>query len=198
MIGDTLYRYYAIRTDSLGFARDSSNILEVRTLSETSHDYVWQTITMGEWQSAFFDVWGSGENDVWVVGQLHQNGVWSKELNTFPMQNFLPRSVYAINEKERYVCGRGIMNGYSGHWARASVPLSPQFMKIRGSGANNIFAAGESSIAVHYNGVSWHTYSELFTDDNSFFYGIYCTGNKVFLVGETGDSKAKICIGTKQ
>ncbi len=335
---DTLYRYFAVRVDSLGAAKDTSNTISIRTLGTTTHNYAWQTITMGEWQSALYDVWGTDENNVWAVGQItldgkyygalhydgtnwvpdssvggyaiygfsandiwvvgggvyhydgnswkridavtvnyqdiildtilyknraysclwgtsstnlyfgsqrgrivhwdgtkasllpiysedgivamsgsdenniyavgwnydrdiilhYQNGLWSKEYLTQPAQKYAPQSVYSLNLKENYICGSGVEFGYLGHWGKTAIPVNAYLAKIGGNGANNVFTTGVYSMVLHFNGINWHVYNELYTSDGGGLDGIFCTSSKVFLVGQTANNQAKIIIGTKQ
>ncbi|MDP2363890.1 MAG: hypothetical protein Q8M94_08990, partial [Ignavibacteria bacterium] len=67
---DTTYAYYAVRVDSLGQLKDTSNIVTQKTLAPTSHNYTWQEFTIGDWQSGLYDVWGTDENNVWAVGTV--------------------------------------------------------------------------------------------------------------------------------
>jgi hypothetical protein len=70
---DTTYTYFAVRVDSLGQLKDTSNIVTQKTLAPTSHNYTWQEYTIGDWQSALYDVWGTDENNVWAVGSVTIN-----------------------------------------------------------------------------------------------------------------------------
>ena len=70
---DTTYTYFAVRVDSVGQLKDTSNIVTQKTLAPTSHNYTWQEFTIGDWQSALYDVWGTDENNVWAVGSVTIN-----------------------------------------------------------------------------------------------------------------------------
>ncbi|MDP1815485.1 MAG: hypothetical protein Q8K92_13645, partial [Leadbetterella sp.] len=67
---DTSYTYYALRIDTLGIAKDTSNTLTVKTLGLTTHEYDWITTTVGVWQSELLDVWGTDENNIYSVGDV--------------------------------------------------------------------------------------------------------------------------------
>jgi len=72
---DTSYTYYAVRVDSLGTLKDTSNIVTQKTLAPTSHNYTWQEFTIGDagFSNALYDVWGTDENNVWAVGTVMIN-----------------------------------------------------------------------------------------------------------------------------
>ena len=75
---DTTYTYFAVRVDSLGEEKDTSNIVTQKTLAPTSHDYTWQEYTFGDagYPNTLYDVWGTDENNVWVVGGMEINGTF--------------------------------------------------------------------------------------------------------------------------
>ena len=66
---------YAVRVDSLGQLKDTSNIVTQKTLAPTSHNYTWQEFTIGDagFSNALYDVWGTDENNVWAVGGVTIN-----------------------------------------------------------------------------------------------------------------------------
>ena len=70
---DTTYTYFAVRVDSIGQLKDTSNTVTQKTLAPTSHNYTWQEFTIGDWQSSLYDVWGTDENNVWAVGTVMIN-----------------------------------------------------------------------------------------------------------------------------
>lgn len=72
---ETNYTYYAVRIDSNGVEKDSSNILTAQTLGATSHDYTWEEFTIGDpgYSNALYDVWGTDENNVYAVGGVRIN-----------------------------------------------------------------------------------------------------------------------------
>ena len=45
---DTTYTYFAVRVDSLGQLKDTSNIVSQKTLAPTSHNYTWQEFIIGD------------------------------------------------------------------------------------------------------------------------------------------------------
>lgn len=66
---------------------------------------------------------------------------------------------------------------------------------VRGTDTSDVFLAGAFGSALHYNGVSWHTYSELSMTQGG-FYSLSFQGNTVSLVGRI-DNKAIAVIGKR-
>jgi hypothetical protein len=81
---NTTYSYYAVRIDTAGERKDSSNFITAKTLAATSFNYNWQEFSLGDPGSVFYDVWGTDENNVYscgviiigdsVYGVMHWNG----------------------------------------------------------------------------------------------------------------------------
>jgi hypothetical protein len=70
-------------------------------------------------------------------------------------------------------------------------------LSIRGTGKNNIFLAGDLGMLWHFNGVSWHKYEELYSQQlDRRLYSISAKDNIVVAVGWK-DSNAWIVLGTK-
>jgi len=72
---DTTYTYFAVRVDSLGEWKDTSNTVIQKTLAPTSHDYTWQEYNFGDagYPNKLLDVWGTDENNVWACGGVKIN-----------------------------------------------------------------------------------------------------------------------------
>jgi uncharacterized protein (UPF0261 family) len=65
---------------------------------------------------------------------------------------------------------------------------------------NNVFAVGTNGAVFHYNGKSWTTYPDLYSD-RIYYKDVWVTENRVFIVGsigvESGFSHAYVTIGTR-
>ena len=70
---DTEYKYYAVRKDSAGNKKDTSNLVAAKTLAATNFNYTWQEYSIGEPGSVLYDVWGTDENNVYAVGGVYFN-----------------------------------------------------------------------------------------------------------------------------
>ena len=117
---DTTYTYFAVRVDSIGQLKDTSNTVTQKTLAPTSHNYTWQEFTIGDWQSALYDVWGTDENNVYAVavvtindtvyGILNWNGVEWKPFSSTAGGY----AIYGFSENDIWVVGGGIFH-YDGN-----------------------------------------------------------------------------------
>ena len=70
---NTEYKYYAVRIDSAGGKKDTSNIITAKTLAATSFNYTWQEFSIGDPGSVLYDVWGTDENNVYACGRITFN-----------------------------------------------------------------------------------------------------------------------------
>jgi hypothetical protein len=70
---NTTYTYYAVRIDSTGERKDSSNFLTATTLAATNFNYTWQEFDLGDPGSDLYDVWGTNEDIVYAVGSVRLN-----------------------------------------------------------------------------------------------------------------------------
>jgi hypothetical protein len=85
------YKYSAAISQSNNQSILSSNIVTVTTMDTTSHNFTWQTFTLGGQggSSTLYDVAIINENDIWAVGEIHtewtdqydSNGVWMNPYN---------------------------------------------------------------------------------------------------------------------
>lgn len=75
LIIDTEYSYYAVRKDSAGERKDTSNIAVTKTLAATSFNYTWQEFSLGSGENpnVLYGVWGTNENNVYAVGGVTIN-----------------------------------------------------------------------------------------------------------------------------
>jgi len=77
-------------------------------------------------------------------------------------------------------------------------PEGGSYWNIWGNSPINIFAVGYPGIVSHYNGKSWHFYTDLKEKYSAFsFNDIWCTDKKVFIIGRDG-FRALILRGTLQ
>src|SRR5690606_12045390 len=73
---NTEYTYYAVRRDSIGEKKDTSNIVTAKTLNAAEFNYTWQELSFGSLEygpNVLYDVWGSDENNVWAVGGFYDD-----------------------------------------------------------------------------------------------------------------------------
>ncbi len=156
---------------------------------------------------SIIDMNGSAQNNIWAVGSkldttfsskiVYFNGsIWEAD-NSYPGQNGISASVYTLNRKETYIVGGNIYSGFHNNWSLMPDPTNIVISRVRGLNSNNIFACGSFNMVMHYNGLEWFFYDQLYQPSGGALGGIYMTANKTFIVGRSDDSRAKILIGTK-
>jgi len=91
-----------------------------------------------------------------------------------------------------YVGGYGMYENKRGYWQKTKMSRDEYICKIRGTDVNNIIACGVNGLVLHYNGISWHEYT-----DFSFarWYSVSIKNNLIVLVGETVNFQAVVTIG---
>jgi hypothetical protein len=165
------YSYYALRTDSLGERKDSSNIVTAATLNATSHEYTWEEFIIGEFQSSLYDVWGTDENNVWAVGTCILNdtayGVlrwdgtsWKPEKKIGGLQ-----VIYGFSEYDIWAVGGGVWY-YNGVWEKVDAksvnnqlfPLdsvlfhNTPYTAMWGTSSSNMYFGNNKGKIIHWDG----------------------------------------------
>lgn len=167
----------------------------------------WRQLATGT-QTTFSDVYGYTDTkkslyDVWAVkygwlagttsGLVHIDA--EQKITKMPWdEELLLQSIWTVNGRKLYGCGDDISEYKEGQWKRVWLP-GGVLQRIRGTGNNNIIAAGDFGGVVHYNGSSWKELRELdgYTKINS----LDVQGNLVVLVGERGFN-ALLMIGRRK
>lgn len=169
---DTSYTYYAVRLDTLGIAKDTSNTLTVKTLGLTTHEYDWSTTSTGVWQSELVDIWGTDENNIYAVGGVRLNNTTygiMKWNNTewAPVQ--VGGGMYAItgfSDNDIWVVGEAVQHYDGKEWKRLDAmssgnqefPLNQIFYdnkpynSIWGNSGTDVYFGSQRGTIVHWDG----------------------------------------------
>ena len=162
---DTTYTYFAIRVDSLGEEKDTSNIVTQKTLAPTSHDYTWQEYTFGDagYPNTLYDVWGTDENNVWVVGGMEINGIFYGGLHWDGIQ-WNPDStvggsvIFGFSSNDIWVAGGGIFYYDGAKWngiedtdeiLHDNVP----YTSLWGTSSSDMYFGNAWGKIIHWDGV---------------------------------------------
>ncbi|MCK9426701.1 MAG: hypothetical protein M0Q21_11730 [Ignavibacteriaceae bacterium] len=169
---DTAYTYYALRLDTLGAAKDTSNTLTVKTLGLTTHEYDWISTTVGVWQSEFKDVWGIDENNIYAVGGVRSNNT-TYGIMKWSNNEWVPEQVgggmYAItgfSDNDIWVVGEAVQHYDGNQWKRIDatssgdqeIPLNQVFYDnkpyraIWGISSTDIYLGNSKGTIVHWDG----------------------------------------------
>lgn len=155
------------------------------------------------------DIYGN-QHEIWAVGGysnknegvvlLNKGSGWEK-MNSISENE--QRSIHSVwcDEKGLTEDGFVIFAG-RGIWYKDTTWKTPPskmlggnlglgtlfFNSVRGSGRNEVIAAGHFGIVLHYNGSNWQWYPELFNyPQNRFLSEVGMTKNNIFIVGEEND-----------
>ena len=160
---DTTYTYFAVRVDSLGQLKDTSNTVTQKTLAPTSHNYTWQEFTVGDWQSGLYDVWGTDENNVYacggvtindtVYGIMHWDGIEWKPFS----KTAGGVAIYGFSKNDIWTVGGSVFH-YNGQvWSE--VLFSDQvlvdnipYTSIWGTSSSNLYLGNQWGKIIHWDG----------------------------------------------
>lgn len=171
---NTNYFYYAVRIDTTGGRKDSSNIVEAATLDTTSHNYTWQEFVMGDagFSNALYDVWGTDENNVYAVGILTINGEYLSVLH-FDGVGWTPitdtvggTSISGFSASDIWIVGGGVYHYNGNSWERKDgrrvgnqiIPLdqvlfnNSPYTSIWGTSSNNLYLGNALGKIIHWDG----------------------------------------------
>ncbi|RPI63603.1 MAG: hypothetical protein EHM44_04750 [Ignavibacteriales bacterium] len=165
LIIDTDYNYYAVRRDSTGAKKDTSNMATTKTLAPTSFTYTWQEFSLGSGENpnALYGVWGTDENNVYAVGGvtindtvygiLHWDGVEWKPVKYFG-GGF---SIYGFSESDIWVVGGGVFHFNGTLWEEYTfrdpvILANISYTSVWGTSSNNIYFGNSGGTIVHWNG----------------------------------------------
>jgi hypothetical protein len=160
---NTTYTYYAVRIDSVGGRKDSSNIVQAATFDTTSHNYTWQEFIIGEWQSYLTDVWGTDENNVYAVGRvlindtsygiIHWDGVeWATVTS-----NAGGVAIHGFSDSDIWTVGGGVYhyNGYVWEDYTFRDPVitdNISYSSLWGTSSSNLYFGNVGGKIIHWNG----------------------------------------------
>jgi hypothetical protein len=168
---NTNYNYKVYRFDSLGVRRDSSNTVNEKTQSVTSHDYSWERITIGEWQSWLSDVWGTNEYNVYATGRIvlngETNGLLHYDGNSWNASSGVGGSaIFGFSEDDVWIVGGAVFHFDGSTWTQIdsyssngqSIPLDQVLFEnlpytgLWGTSSTNLYFTGLEGKIVHWDG----------------------------------------------
>ncbi len=187
---NTSYTYYAIRIDTSGARKDSSNIVEASTFDTTAHSrYTWQEYTFGNAPSNDIrDVWGTNENDVWAVGGVRIDtkfyGGFHWDGNTWLLDSTVGGSaIYGFSSDDIWAVGGGVFHYNGSGWERVdgktvgggSVPLdtvlyeNSPYRAVWGISSNNLYLGGDNGKVIHWNGTKGNVILDMIDPINDIY-----------------------------
>ena len=160
---DTTYTYFAVRVDSLGQLKDTSNIVTQKTLAPTSHNYTWLEFTIGDagFSNALYDVWGTDENNVWAVGTVMINDTAYGVLkwNGTDWKPTLRRggynSIYGFANDDIWAVGNVIYHFDGTNWSENRNQVlndNIPYTSIWGTSSSNLYLGNAWGKIIHWDG----------------------------------------------
>jgi len=160
---NTTYTYYAVRIDSTGERKDSSNFVTAKTLSATGFNYTWQEFTLGDPGSDLYDVWGTDENNVYscgviidsdtVYGVMHWDGIEWKPVKG----NGGLFAIFGFTNNDIWTVGGSIFHFDGLDWVE--IMFNDQILvdnlpyySVWGTNSNNIYFGSGRGKIIHWNG----------------------------------------------
>ena len=160
---NTEYKYYAVRRDSAGEKKDTSNTATAKTLAATNFNYTWQEFTIGDPGSVLYDVWGTDENNVFACGIITINDTVYGVLH-WDGNNWLPvkknggaYSMFGFSSIDIWVVGGSIFHYEGQQWNeilfedQILVDNIPYYSVWGTSSTNIYFGSGRGKI-IHWDG----------------------------------------------
>ena len=160
---DTSYTYYAVRVDSLGQLKDTSNIVTQKTLAPTSHNYTWQEFTIGDagFSNALYDVWGTDENNVWAVGTVFINDT-AYGVIKWDGNEWLPvlrrggyNAIYGFSNNDIWAVGNVIYHFDGINWTENRNQVlndNIPYTSIWGTSSSNLYLGNAWGKIIHWDG----------------------------------------------
>ncbi len=190
-----------------GIVFDTVKEITITTLPTTSHNFTWQTFTLGERTSTLYDVAIIDENNIWAVGEIYMNDSlgnpdpnaynavhWNgsnwelKRIYTYSLCNavdYAPlRAIWAFSESNIVITSGGSIGWFNGKTNKPDCSIRPiltgSINKFWGSSTNDLYAVGNNGNIAHYNGSSW---IKIESGTTTHLTDVYGDGNNVFICG---------------
>jgi hypothetical protein len=160
---NTTYTYYAMRKDTTGEKKDSSNFITATTLAATNFNYTWQEFAFGEPGSVLYDVWGTDENNVYSCGVIIMGdtvyGVmcWDgKEWKPVKRNGGL-FAIFGFSETDFWAVGGGVWHYNGLEWEEYTfrdpvITNNISYKSVWGTSSNNLYMGSGGGKIVRWDG----------------------------------------------
>ena len=162
---NTDYSYYAVRKDSAGERKDTSNIVVTRTLAPTSFNYTWQEFSLGSGENpnVLYGVWGRDENNVHAVGGvtindtvygiIHWDGIEWKPVKYYGGGY----AIYGFSASDIWVVGGGVFHFNGTIWEEYTfrdpvILANISYTSVWGTSSDDLYFGNSGGTIVHWNG----------------------------------------------
>lgn len=177
---NTTYTYYAVRIDSTGERKDSSNIITAKTLAATNFNYTWQEFALGDPGSVLYDVWGTDVNNVYccgviilgdtVYGVMHWDGIEWKPVKgnggLFAILGFTNNDIWTVGGSIFHFDG---INWVEIMFGDQILVDNLPYYSIWGTNSNSVYFGSGRGKIIHWNGnkaqIVYSNPAEVFVND---------------------------------
>jgi hypothetical protein len=180
---NTTYSYYAVRIDTTGIRKDSSNLVEANTLDTTNQNYIWQEFIIGEMGSQLIDIWGTDENNVYACGSVTINDTVYGILK-WNGSEWLPEkkvggfsTIFGFSNSDIWAVGGAVWHYDGTEWEEYTfrdpvITNNISYSSIWGTSSNNLYFGNIGGKIIHWNGHSATVFANLSAQRISDVYGL--------------------------
>jgi len=196
--GDTVYPLYAVwgsSPDDVWAVGDKGTIIHWDGVE-------WRKIDAGI-TTRITSIWGKSESEIYIVpisgvrSSLYKfdGSLWNKIFDDIGIYS---TTLWSAKSGNLIIGGTSLLE-YDGSILR-SINIAGRtrgIVKVRGSNINNIFTAGDFGEITHFDGLTWQDISDFEVPNGKYrvLHSVWCTENKVFIVGED-ENRAIVITGT--
>lgn len=131
------------------------------------------------------------------VGLVYNEKFW-KEMEGLSFSTTLFYTVFAFNKKQYFIGGERNYINYGSGWEQMLPLFFDGTQKIRGNTeTGDIVLVGSGATIMHFNGVDWYNFKTHLNRSSVILWGVFLTDNKIFAVGNEGQTKAYIFVGSR-
>lgn len=196
--GDTVYPLYSVwgsSSDDVWAVGDKGTIIHW-------NGNEWQKVDAGI-ATRITAIWGTSQNKIYIVpisgirSSLYKfdGSLWNKIFDDIAIYS---TTLWSAKSGNLIIGGTSLLE-YDGSILR-SINIAGRtrgIVKVRGSNINNIFTAGDFGEITHFDGLTWQDISDFEVPYGRYrvLHSVWCTENKVFIVGED-ENRAIVITGT--
>ncbi len=201
--GDTVYPLYSVwgsSPDDVWAVGDKGTIIHW-------NGNEWRKISTSI-STPITDVWGVTQNEIFLIAYnnissgtsvvFKFNGFVWEQISTIGIFNYGGETIWKIPAGKLLTGGKTLLEFTAGIYQEIPTEGRTRYIvKIRGSNANNVFTTGTFGEITHFNGQSWQDIDDFEVPDGKYrvLNSVWCTENKVFIVGED-ENRAIVITGT--
>ncbi len=175
-------RTYTYTAQLLNYSTTLNSTTQARTMDTTSHDFTFQTFTLGDGSgsSCLYDVAIINDTLAYAVGELYRNDTtfnvakwngqnWELMRLLFTCRLWWPNcwppdtdayspgySVFAFSPSDIWIAAGAIFHFNGTIWEmHAGILGAGNANKIWGSSSSDLYFVGNNGLIAHYNGSSW-------------------------------------------